>query len=55
MKTGYQIYCRRNGESTFHECGLNNWFWKEEEAIARCETLNRDWQGISEYIIIHIG
>lgn len=56
MKTGYQIYCKRNGENTFHECGLNNWFWNEEDAIAKLEALERTWKKYgNEYIIVKLG
>ena len=56
MKTGYQIYLKRNGENTFRECGLNNWFWKEEDAVARLEALQRTWEKFgNEYIIVKLG
>ena len=56
MKTGYQIYCKRNGENTFHECGLNNWFWNEDDAMAKLEALERTWKKYGdEYIIVKLG
>lgn len=56
MKTGYQIYVKSNGENTFVEAGLNNWFWKEEDAIARCKALNDTWNKYgTEYIIVKLG
>lgn len=56
MKTGYQIYVKRNGENTYQECGLNNWYWKEEEALEKLEALNRTWRKYgNEYIIVKLG
>lgn len=57
MTTGYQIYLKRPDENTYHECGLNNWFWKEEDAIERCKILNRDWKKVNpeyDYIIVKL-
>lgn len=56
MTTGFQIYMKRNGENTFTEARLNNWFWKEEDAIARCKELNDTWNKHGyEYIIVKLG
>lgn len=56
MTTGYQIYKKHDGENTFTPAGANNWFWKEEDAIARKESLYNTWNkyGI-EYIIVKLG
>ena len=56
MTTGYQIYMKNDGENTFTPAGLNNWFWKEEDAIARKKELDHTWNkyGI-EYIIVKLG
>lgn len=57
MTTGYQIYMKRKNESCFHEAGLNNWFWKEEDAIERCAKLTDSWKHINgnEYIVVKLG
>lgn len=51
MKSGYQIYKRRIGEQVFEKTGLANWFASMEEAIQRCEELNRTWDNF-EYIVV---
>lgn len=56
MKTGFQIYMKRSSENTFVEAGLNNWFSKEEDAIARCEVLNNSWKDFGyEYVVVKLG
>ena len=56
MTTGYQIYMKRKNEKCFHECGLNNWFWKEEDAIERCAKLNDTWKDFgNEYIVVKLA
>lgn len=57
MTTGYQIYVKRKNENCFHECGLINWFWKEEDAIERCAKLNNSWKDINgnEYVVVKLG
>lgn len=56
MKTGYQIYLKKNGEATFKACGLNNWFWNEDDAIAKCEALRKTWGKYGdEYIVVKLG
>ena len=56
MKTGYQIYKKHEYESAFSSAGDINWFWKEEDAIARCKALNDTWNeyGI-KYIVVKLG
>ena len=56
MTSGYQIYIKRKYEKSFHELGINNWFWKEEDAIERCEKLNDTGKDFGhEYIVVKLG
>lgn len=56
MKTGYQIYVKHEGENTFTSAGLINWFWNEEDAIARCKSLSDTWNKYgNEYIVVKLG
>lgn len=56
MKTGYQVYKKACGETSYKETGILNWFETEEEAIARCEALNNGWKDFGyEYIVVKLG
>lgn len=53
MKTGYQIYRKNREERTYKSAGLLNWFSVEEDAIKRCDDLNRTWNSYGiEYIVV---
>ena len=56
MKTGYQIYVKRDGENTFTACSLYNWFASEQDAIKRLGDLKRTWEKYgNEYIVVKLG
>ena len=55
MKTGYQIYVKLKGENAFTSRGLINCFLNEEEAIAKCKSLNDTWNKYGhEYIVVKL-